>query len=214
MGVAWLQSAVMTIQGHLEVAEQPRGAALDGAGAEEIDVGARLRAIRRRRGLLLREVAGRAGISESFLSQVERGRAGASVASLRRIAAALGLTIAELFDSGPRQSEVLRKVDRPALALGELGLKFNLTPSRFDNFEVFVGQMPAGATTGDEAYVHGESEELLVVVEGEVTLQLGDGEHRLAEGDSIDYLSSTPHRLVNRGSGEAIVIWIVSPPSY
>ena len=182
--------------------------------ADEIDVGTRLREIRRRRGLVLREVAERAQISESFLSQVERGRAGASIVSLQRIAAALGLSIAELFETGPPRSKVMRRNDRPSLVLGTLGTKFNLTPERFKNFEVFAGEMPPGGTTGDEQYVHGQSEELLVVLAGEVMLQLGDDAHHLYAGDSIDYLSSTPHRLVNCGQEEADVIWIVSPPSY
>lgn len=180
----------------------------------EFDVGTRLRQIRQRRGLVLREVADRAGISESFLSQVERGRAGASIASLQRIAAALELSIGDLFESGPPHSQVLRSVERPSLVLGALGLKFNLTPDRFKNFEVFVGEMPPGGTTGDEPYTHGQSEELLIVVRGEVILQLGDQEHHLLAGDSIDYFSSTPHRLVNCGPRQADVIWVVSPPSY
>jgi transcriptional regulator with XRE-family HTH domain len=192
---------------------EPARAELQAVGGE-IDVGTRLREIRQRRGLVLREVADRAQISESFLSQVERGRAGASIVSLQRIAAALGLSIAELFETGPPQSRVVRRQDLPSLVLGTLGKKFNLTPDRFKNFEVFVGEMPPGGTTGEEQYVHGQSEELLVVLAGEVMLQLGDDKHRLQAGDSIDYFSSTPHRLVNCGQRWAEVIWIVSPPSY
>ena len=52
----------------------------------EVDVGERLRDIRRLRHATLKTIADRAGVSESFLSQVERGRASASIASLRRIA--------------------------------------------------------------------------------------------------------------------------------
>ena len=63
----------------------------------EIDVGERLRAIRRSRRCTLRTVATRSGLSESFLSQVERGRSSASIASLRRIADALGVSMADLF---------------------------------------------------------------------------------------------------------------------
>jgi transcriptional regulator with XRE-family HTH domain len=95
----------------------------------EIDVGERLRAIRRARRCTLRTVAMRSGLSESFLSQVERGRSSASIASLRRIADALGVSIADLFDvdsiPGPR---VLRRDARPALVFGVLGRKLLLTP--------------------------------------------------------------------------------------
>ena len=81
----------------------------------EIDVGERLQALRRFRRCTLREIAQRSGLSESFLSQVERGRSSASIASLRRIANALGVSMADLFEPndlpGPR---VLRRDERPA----------------------------------------------------------------------------------------------------
>ena len=56
-----------------------------------LEVGERLRAIRLLRRLTLREVAEAAGVSESFVSQLERGRSSASVATLQRLAAAVGI---------------------------------------------------------------------------------------------------------------------------
>src|SRR2546422_1922861 len=66
--------------------------------AAEVDVGERLRALRRFRRCTLRTIADRSGLSESFLSQVERGRSSASIASLKRIADALGVSMADLFE--------------------------------------------------------------------------------------------------------------------
>ena len=60
-----------------------------GAPAEDAEVGSRLRGVRRSQHRTLREVADAAGISESFLSQVERAKVSASVATLRRIAVVL-----------------------------------------------------------------------------------------------------------------------------
>jgi len=181
-----------------------------------IDVGERLRAIRTLRRLTLRTVAERTGLSESFLSQVERGRANASVASLKRIAAALGVNVADLFEpNGARtRPRVLRREARPALAFGTLGRKYMLTPRPLEHLQVIVGELEAGGSTGDEPYTHGDSEELLVVLAGVVHLQLGTEVFELREGDSIDYRSSTPHRLTNAGEGTAEVMWIISPPSY
>lgn len=181
-----------------------------------IDVGERLRAIRTLRRLTLRTVAERTGLSESFLSQVERGRANASVASLKRIAAALGVNVADLFEPNGSRSRprVLRRESRPALAFGTLGRKYMLTPRPLEHLQVIVGELEARGSTGDEPYTHGNSEELLVVLAGVVHLQLGTEVFELREGDSIDYRSSTPHRLTNAGEGTAEVMWIISPPSY
>ena len=181
----------------------------------EVDVGERLRAIRSLRRATLRTIADRAGVSESFLSQVERGKASASIASLRRIAGALGVSVADLFEpSGPPQPRVLRRDERPALAFGILGRKLLLTPRPLHHLEVFVGELDAGGSTGAEPYAHGDSEELFVVLSGNVQLELGGGVHELESGDSIDYRSSTPHRAVNVGGDRAEVMWIISPPSY
>jgi transcriptional regulator with XRE-family HTH domain len=85
------------------------------AEAQQGDVGERLRAIRRLRRATLKTVADRADLSESFLSQVERGRANASVASLKRIAAALGVNVADLFEPNGStwRPRVLRREARP-----------------------------------------------------------------------------------------------------
>ena len=183
--------------------------------ATEVDVGERLRAIRRLRRCTLRTVAERSGLSESFLSQVERGRSNASIASLRRIADALGVSVADLFEpTGPTPSQVLRREDRPALTFGVLGRKLLLTPKPLHHLEVFVGELDPGGSTGTEPYAHGDSEELFVVLAGAVLLELGGELHELAQGDSIDYRSSTSHRISNVGDGLAEVMWIISPPSY
>ena len=181
-----------------------------------IDVGARLRATRRARRVTLKTVAERADLSESFLSQVERGRANASVASLRRIAAALGVNVADLFepDGSPARPRVLRREARPTLAFGTLGRKHMLTPRPLEHLQVIVGELDSGGSTGDEPYTHGDSEELLVVLTGVVSLQLGTEVFELSSGDSIDYRSSMPHRLTNIGGDPAEVMWIISPPSY
>src|SRR5947208_14808550 len=181
----------------------------------EVDGGERLRDIRRFRRATLRTIAERAGVSESFLSQVERGRASASVASLRRIAGALGVSVADLFDSsGPPRPQVLRRDDRPSLGFGILGTKQLLTPRPLHHLEVFMGELDVGGSTGAEPYAHGDSEELLIVLTGNVQLELGGDVHDLERGDSIDYRSSTPHRVTNVGDERAEVIWIISPPSY
>ena len=181
----------------------------------EVDVGERLRDIRRSRRATLKQIADRAGVSESFLSQVERGRASASIASLRRIAGALGVSVADLFEpGGPPRPRVLRREARPSLAFGILGRKLLLTPRPLQHLEVFVGELDPGGSTGAEPYAHGDSEELFVVLSGSVQLELGGDLHDLEQGDSIDYRSSTPHRVTNVGAERAEVMWIISPPSY
>ena len=183
--------------------------------AAEVDVGERLRELRRFRRATLRTIADRSGLSESFLSQVERGRSSASIASLRKIAEALGVSMADLFGpDGVPGPKVLRRADRPALAFGVFGKKSLLTPKPLHHLEVFVGELEVGGSTGEQPYIHGDSEELVVVLSGSVQLELEGELFDLETGDSIDYRSSIPHRVTNTGQELAEVMWIISPPSY
>jgi transcriptional regulator with XRE-family HTH domain len=188
---------------------------MEGATQLHAEMGGRLRTIRTRRRATLREVAERAELSESFLSQVERGVASPSVASLQRIAGALGVSVADLFepDGDRSRPRVLRKASRPSLELGTRGRKYLLTPRPLENLEVFIGELEPGGATADEPYTHGDSEELVVVLAGTIELQLEERLFTLETGDSIEYRSAAPHRAVNVGDEIAEVMWVISPPS-
>ena len=109
---------------------------------------------------------------------------------------------------------MLRREDRPYVSWGTLGRKALLTPKPFEALEVVAASFERGGSTGPDTYVHGDSEELLVVVSGLVELTLGEETMRLGAGDCARYRSSMPHRLVNAGEETAEVMYIMSPPSY
>ena len=176
--------------------------------ASELPVGERLRAIRLLRRRTLKEIADAAGVSESFVSQLERGRTNGSVASLQRIATALGIEVSDLF------ARVLRREAREPIVWGHLGRKSLLTPKPFHSLEVIAAQFDPGGSTGEEPYTHGDSEELLLVIEGRVHVQLDTEVHELRAGDSVNYRSSTPHRVSNPGGDTAEVLFVITPPSY
>ena len=181
----------------------------------KLELGERLRAVRQLRRLTLREVATAAGVSESFVSQLERGRSSASVATLQRLAAAVGIEISDLFAAEPQAGpRVLRRGERQQLEWGHLGRKALLTPKPFHSLEVVAAAFDPGGSTGDEPYTHGDSEELLLVLAGRIHLQLGSELLDLSAGDSVNYRSSTAHRVSNPGAEPAEVLFVISPPSY
>ncbi|WP_432043140.1 helix-turn-helix domain-containing protein [Streptomyces cadmiisoli] len=181
---------------------------------ESDSVGSRLRQRRLALRLTLRQVAESAGLSEGFLSQLERGVHSGSIATLQKVAAALGLDVGDLFTPSENKPAVRRFTDQQGFAFGVSGRKLRLTPKQFNHLEVFLGVFEAGGSTGVEAYSHGESEELLLVVSGEVEVTVGETVHRLATLDSITYLSSEPHRVREAANATATVLWAIAPPSY
>lgn len=178
-------------------------------------VGARLRRRRLAKRLTLREVAAGAGLSEGFLSQVERGVHSGSVSTLQRIAGVLGLGVGDLFEeSWSAEPAVHRFTDHEGFAFGVDARKTRLTPKSFQHLEVFFGTLQPGGSTGVEPYSHGDSEELLLVLEGEVETTIGDAVHRLGTLDSITYSSREPHRVKAISTVAARVLWAIAPPSY
>ena len=78
----------------------------------EADLGTRLRELREERGMSLKVLAVKAGVSESFVSQVERGSANPSVASLRRLSEALETSIGALFEDQGGGHRLVRAKER------------------------------------------------------------------------------------------------------
>ncbi|WP_369411232.1 helix-turn-helix domain-containing protein [Leucobacter edaphi] len=182
-------------------------------GDDGPDLGDRVAAVRRSRGLSLRALASAAGVSSSFLSQLENGRTNASVSSLRKVAAALGLTPAQLLDDGVTHTAgVLRAEDRPTIPL-DGGIKYVLSLPPLRQLEVYAGTFEPGASTGPDHYVHGASQEMFVVTAGSVVLTLDGTDYTMRKGDSIEYMSNVPHRVANPFEQGAEVLWINSPPT-
>ena len=194
---------------------EPNSAATERAAPIEVDLGARIRALRLARGETLRKLAAQAGVTESFLSQVERGVASPSIASVQRIARALGTSIAELFATDDRAGIVVRAADRRRVVYQGLGaIDEFLTRATDGRLQVIMSTIQPGGGTGDEAYTHDSDEEVVVVLEGVLDLWVGPEHYRLETGDALTHPSRVPHRNTNPGPGVARVLFCITPPSF
>lgn len=185
-------------------------------GSEDANaIGARLRRRRRAKRMTLRQVAEQAGLAEGFVSQLERGVHSGSVKTLQKICQVLGLTVGELFDDSWNEvPSVQRFVDARGFSFGINARKARVTPKSFDHLEVFIGVLEPYGSTGVEPYSHGDSEELLLVIEGEVEATVGEKTYRLGQLDSLPYSSKKAHRVAEVAGEQATVLWAISPPSY
>jgi transcriptional regulator with XRE-family HTH domain len=209
----------MAVRSGANAAPAAPGTATDAAAAAEpeveVDLGARIRALRLARGQTLRELAADAGVTESFLSQVERGVASPSIASVQRIARGLGETIAELFAADERAGSVVRVADRRRIVYQGLGaIDEFLTRSTDGRLQVILSTIEPGGGTGDEPYTHDSDEEVVIVLEGSLDLWVGSEHWRLEAGDAVTHSSRIPHRNTNPGPGVARVLFCITPPSF
>ncbi len=183
--------------------------------AGEIQVGPRLRAARRERGLTISEVAEQAGLTAGFISQLERDLTSASLSSLYRICAVLGIRVGNLIDEVPSGKLIRREQQtRRSLAMGDA--EHLLLSSREERrFHVTESHIPPGGSAGDELYTLPADVELVYVLRGSLELRVGDEMHVLEEGDTLTYSPRDPHTWRNPSdSDEAVVLWTALPNPY
>jgi DNA-binding transcriptional MerR regulator/transcriptional regulator with XRE-family HTH domain len=181
--------------------------------------GARLRALRTSAGLSLRAVAARTGLSPSFLSGLERGTSGASMAALERLAAAHGTSVAAILEGpaavgagpGPIPADrVVRGATRKAVEAPS-GVRIEELRRQPGRLRPRLVALAPGAAS-DLAGEH-QGEAFLYVLEGRVAVWLADLEHHeLGPGDALTVPASLPNRFAALGAGEARILWIATPP--
>lgn len=182
----------------------------------DASVGDRLRRRRKALQLTLEQVADSAGITTGYLSQLERGRSFGSVSTLQKICEVLKLNVGDLFESSSdKPRPVLRFADAGSRAFGNGASKVKLTPAHFDHLEVLLGVFEPGGNTGSAAYTHGASEEVLLVLDGDVDVEVDGEVYQLGPLDSMTYNSSQLHKVAETtGTSPATVTWTMAPPTY
>lgn len=179
-------------------------------------LGEEIRKLRKARGKSLEELAGAIGRSISFVSQVERGRATASIADLKRIAQLLDVPLGWFFvhDGAPsnERGRVVRGTERRQLGTVATGLVEELlSPDIGGAFEMFLSTFEPGSEL--KAASRRDTEEEGYVVSGSLDLWIGRRRYRLKAGDSFRIVRE-PFRWANLSDENAVVVWVISPPTY
>jgi transcriptional regulator with XRE-family HTH domain len=200
---------------------EDHNSATNGAASNE-ELGRRLRAIRLRLGIGVRELARRVDLAPSSISQIETGKIGPSVKTLYALASEFGVTVDEvLFDQPAAEQAPASAAPEPRLAVQrgrdrpEINLESGVTWQRLmfwgDEDVEFMEAIyePGGASSPDDAFVRHSGHEFGHVLSGTLRVVVGFDEFVLEAGDSITFPSSTPHRLSNEGTETVRAIWVV-----
>ena len=179
-----------------------------------LDIGNQVRALRSKRDLTLQDLANLSGLSKPNLSQIENNLVTPPIATLLKIASALGVSIGHFFQGvGPDSNMVVvRKSDRYGVAKGphisHIGYQYEplAYPKINKTMEPFIIRIEERAA---EAIVYNnhKGEEFLYVLEGRLEFRRGDIIVILEEGDSLYFDSVVPHGY--RGIGETAKALVV-----
>jgi transcriptional regulator with XRE-family HTH domain len=177
--------------------------------------GEKIRTVRERRKLTLREVAEAAGLSESMVSQIERNRVSPAIDTLLALADVLDLDPEYLFADWRRDRAVhiVRKKERHSFS--KPGIRYErlaqVEGQEQRGIEAYKITLEPGARTGSAEYGH-PGWELGVVEAGKAELTVGNHTHLLKPGDSASFRSDAPHVLANPGKEALRVFWVITPP--
>jgi transcriptional regulator with XRE-family HTH domain len=174
-------------------------------------IGAKVAKARAERGWSLQQLARRAGLSPAAIHKIEKSGMTPTIASLMKVAAALGKSVGWFIEeSDPlRPVTVVRRGERARLYTSKQGLVLESVSGRYGPFFVAGAEahVEPGASSGPEPMMH-PGEELVVLLEGSMTFVIDGDAYELGEGDSIHFRTAHAHAWHNASDRPARAIWL------
>lgn len=179
-------------------------------------IGEKLRELRRRRSLSVRELAVRSGVAHSTISLIERDRISPSVDTLGAVLDALGSTLTAFFsDMQPSNAVSPFYPAGDSIEIGNpAAISYKVVGMNHPNRQLLMLRetYAVGADTG-EAISHA-AHEAGVILKGAVEVTVGSNKRVLRDGDGYYFDSRQPHRFRNVSEGRSEILSAVSPPTY
>lgn len=178
-------------------------------------IGSKIKQLRTEKKYTLKQLSTESGLSVGFLSQLERGLSSIAIDSLAKIADLLGVNLASFFDDGETErspNPVVHSFDMHHSQISPQIIQFVLSHDvcAFKILPRILQLMPFADADELEMYTH-TGEEFVYVLEGVVTVYIGDTQYVLYPGDSIQIDSDESHNWTNRTNRVAKILSINYP---
>lgn len=196
----------------IRIARADGGAAV----AEPLDLGQRVRGLRKDLGLTLEQAAQQAGLARSTLSKIENGQMSPTYDALKKLAVGLEITVPQLFTppqqdkvngrmvvtrSGEGQSHATATYEHDLLA--ETLTRKKMLPYR--------ARVRARSMEEFDGWVRHDGEEFLYVLTGVIRLYTEFYEPiEMRRGDSAYYDAAMGHNVVSVSPEDATILWVTS----
>ena len=187
--------------------------------------GSRIREMRKRRGLTLKEVAEATGYTIGHISQIERDLKSPSLVALRKIAACLNCSevwlimddselSAKSSEEGKKSKEsyLMRKENRIPMKIPEIDVSYSIfTPSKLPNAQEaqmtgLIVRLKPNTWVTEKMISHGNYDESLLLLKGELELRINNSTYMIYEGDSFYIPKNCLHNYLNPSNEEATII--------
>ncbi|MBU9726854.1 helix-turn-helix domain-containing protein [Diplocloster modestus] len=179
-----------------------------------MEIGNKLKELRIGKGLTQEELADRAELSKGFISQIERDLTSPSIATLVDILQCLGTDLKDFFNDTADEQVVFHDADYFEKTDPELLNKIEwIIPNAQKNImePIRLTLKPGGSTYPDNPH---EGEEFGYVLQGSITIHIGNKKYKAKKGESFYYIPSSKHYITASPKTGAIILWVSSPPSF
>ena len=177
-------------------------------------IGTKLKELRILKGLTQEELADRSELSKGFISQLERNLTAPSIATLTDILQCLGTTLGEFFNETPEEQIVFGRSDYFEKTDSELKneIKWIIPNAQKNVMEPILLTLEAGGSTClDNPH---EGEEFGYVLQGAVSIHIGNRIYKARKGESFYFTANTTHYIKASEKSGAVLIWVSTPPSF
>jgi transcriptional regulator with XRE-family HTH domain len=166
-----------------------------------VAVGRNVRSERSRKAWTLDDLAARSGVSKGMLVQVEQARSNPSIATICRLATALGVSVASLVEAPEvPTARIVQAGEGIVLWTGKPGSSSTLLVGSGTREQVELWDIRMAPDDGYQSEPHPlGTRELLLVIDGELTLEVDGVEYRVPEGGATAFVADRPHAYRNTG---------------
>lgn len=166
-----------------------------------------MRKLRHRLSMTLQQLSAASGVSVGYLSQVERGNATPTLGTLTQIAQSLDVDTGYFVRTPHAVESLTRGGARPKFAVSGSSIEYEQIGAERAGHELtsYVMNVPPGY---ESEVVHHIGEEIIYILEGEISQMVGEREYLMGVGDSLHYLGTTPHCWSNKTDRSARILWV------
>lgn len=160
-----------------------------------------LKRLRNQRNLSLGQLSQLSEVSKVMLSQIEKGESNPTINTIWKIAAGLNVPYTSLLEQQEKDTYVLKKSDAVSQITddGQYRVYCYYSNSPHRNFELFQMELDTGCSYTSDGHIE-KSEEYLMVLEGELTLEVDNKTFILNADDAINFTASGKHVYLNSGN--------------
>ena len=176
----------------------------------EEKISSKIREIRKKQGITLKELSEKTQLSVSFLSQVERGVCSLTITSLKKIADALGVQMRDLIDVEESVSFVNHR-NRQIINLEKSYVSYRRLSGKFENRKLESVLLTMQPNYYDQEMAVHEGEEFYYIMGGTATFVIDGEEYEVGEGEVIHFPSTLPHRTINKEDQELKMLCVTTP---